>query len=69
MLFEADFNHNNKWLGQAMMRTAGNHEFLAPDQYGSRKLKAAGTQCLYKCLFYDLHQFSQTPAVLCMLLL
>jgi len=65
MLFEADFNHNNKWLGQAMMRTAEQHNLLAPEQYGSRKHKAAGTQCLNKCFFYDLHRFSRTPAALC----
>jgi len=38
---------------------------IAPEQYGSRKLKLAGTQCLNKCLFYDLHRYSRTPAALC----
>jgi len=66
MLFEADFNHNNKWLGHATMRLAKQHDLLAPEQYESRKHKVAGTQCLNKCLFYDLHQFSRTPTALCL---
>jgi len=63
MLFEANFNHNNKWLGQATMQVAEKH--IAPEQYGSWKLKAAGTQCLNKCLFYNLHCYSRTLAALC----
>jgi len=65
MLFEANFNHNNKWLGGATMWVAEKHKMIAPEQYGSRKLKSAGTQCLNKCLFYDLHCYSRTPAALC----
>jgi len=65
MLFEADFNHNNKWLGRATMRLAEHNKLIAPEQYGSRKSKSAGTQCLNKCLFYDLHRFTRTPAALC----
>jgi len=37
MLFEADFNHNNKWLGRATMKVAEKHNIIAPEQYGSRK--------------------------------
>ncbi len=65
MLFEADFNNNNKWLGQMMMRLAEEQNLIALEQYGSRKYKAANTQCLNKCLFYDLHCFLQTPTALC----
>jgi len=65
MLFEADFNHNNKWLGRATMWVAEQYKMLAPEQYRSQKLKVAGTQCLNKCLFYDLHWFSRTLAALC----
>jgi len=36
MLFEANFNHNNKWLGQATMWVAEKHKMIAPEQYGSR---------------------------------
>jgi len=48
MLFKADFNNNNKWIGKQVMLTAEKHGLLAPEQYGSRKSKAAGTQCLNK---------------------
>jgi len=48
MLFEADFNNNNKWLGRATMKLAEDSNLLAPEQYGSRKNKAAITQCLNK---------------------
>jgi len=62
MLFEANFNHNNKWLDQVTMYTAEKQQLLAQEQYGSRKHKAARTQCLNKRLFYNLHQFSRQPA-------
>jgi len=48
MLFKANFNNNNKWLGHQVMKMAEAHRLLAPEQYGSRKCKAAGTQCLNK---------------------
>jgi len=66
MLFEANFNHNNKWLDQVAMYTAEKQQLLAPEQYGSRKHKAARTQCLNKRLFYNLHQFFRQPAALCL---
>jgi len=65
MLFEADFNNNNKWLGQAAMKLAEEHNLLAPEQYRSRQNKVAITQCLNKQLFYDYHQFTWQPAALC----
>jgi len=43
MLFEADFNHNNKWLGRVTMQSAEAQKLLAPEQYGSWKNKAART--------------------------
>jgi len=51
MLFEADFNNNNKWLGHMTMMTVEAHNLLAPEQYGSCQNKAAITQCLNKRLF------------------
>ncbi len=66
MLFKADFNDNNKWIGRVTMQLAENNNLLAPEQYGSRKNKAAITQCLNKRLFYDYHQFTQHPAVVCL---
>jgi len=53
MLFEADFNNNNKWLGRALMALAEQKDILVIEQYGSRKGKVAGIQCLNKWLFYD----------------
>jgi len=66
MLFEADFNNNNKWIGKQVMLTAEKHGLLAPEQYGSWKSKAAGTQCLNKRLFYDLYQCFRAPVALCL---
>jgi len=43
MLFEADFNNNSKWLGQATMKIAKEHNLLALEQYSSRQNKAAIT--------------------------
>jgi len=51
MLFKVDFNHNNKWLGRTTMKAVEQQNLLAPEQYGSWKLKVASTQCLNKCLF------------------
>jgi len=58
MLFKANFNNNNKWLGRVMMHIAKEHNLLALEQYGSRKYKSAITQCLNKRLFYDYHWFT-----------
>jgi len=41
LLFEADFNANNKWLGRVAMYMAESLDLLADEQYGSRKQKAA----------------------------
>jgi len=46
MLFEADFNNNNKWLSQAVMQLMETLHGLAPEQYGSQNGKNAGIQCL-----------------------
>jgi len=65
LLFEADFNSNNKWLGHAVMLNAEQFNLLAPEQYGSRKKKSAIAPCLNKLLFYDIIHFRQHPAALC----
>jgi len=65
LLFEADFNANNKWIGRAVMQRAEECSLLAPEQYGSRNRKSAIIQCLNKCLFYDLLRFHCQPAALC----
>ncbi len=56
MLFKADFNNNNKWLGKAIMVEAEQKEVLTIEQYGSRKGKAARIQCLNKKIVLQLHQ-------------
>jgi len=65
LLFEADFNANNKWIGHAAMYQAEINHLLAEKQYGSQKFKLAIHQCLNKCLLYDLIRFKQQPAALC----
>jgi len=65
VLFEANFNNNNKWLGRAVMKSVESHGLMAIKQYGSRKSKAAGSQCLNKWLFFDLFWFLRRPVVLC----
>jgi len=65
MLFEADFNNNNKWLGKAIMAEAEQKEVLTIEQYRSTKGKAAGIQCLNKRLFYNYIWTLWIPAALC----
>jgi len=48
MLFEANFNNNNKWLGQVVMAAEESYGLMAIEQYGSRKCKSADSQCLNK---------------------
>jgi len=64
-LFNADFNANNKWLGQAIMTQAKSKQLLADKQYGSQKQQLAIVQCLNKCLCYDLICGTQISAALC----
>jgi len=65
LLFEVDFNFNNKWIGCAVMYRAEDAKLLAEEQYGSQKYKSAIYQCLNKQLFYDLVRFRKCPAALC----
>ena len=65
LLFKADFNANNKWLGQAVMMNAETLELLADKQYGSWQHKAAILQCLDKGLIYDILWQGKRPVALC----
>jgi len=65
LLFEADFNYNNKWLGRAIMFNVESAGMIAEEQYGSQKHKSAIIQCLNKTLFYDWVRFPWQPAGLC----
>ncbi len=66
LLFEADCNQNNKWLGRAFMREAEWWNLLADEQYGSQRNKDAITQCLNKRLWYDYIRYTCQPAALCL---
>ena len=57
-LFECMYNDNNKIMGRQTMHHAEKHHLLAPEQYGSRKDRAAITQYLNSILVDDL--FRQT---------
>ena len=54
LLYEADYNQNNKIMGRAMMAYAEKHNLLAPEQYGSRKHHSAIYQGLNKVLTFNL---------------
>ena len=54
LLYEADFNQNNKYIGIEMMYTAEALQTLAVEQYGSRKNFSAVDHSLNKTLTFDL---------------
>jgi len=66
LLFKADFNANNKWIGQAIMYQAEQEHLMVDEPFGSHKFKSAIHQCLNKYLLYDLIRFRHTPAALCL---
>ena len=53
-LFEAEDNSGNKTTGRDLMWHAERQNLIAPEQYGSRKNRAASTQALNKKLVFDL---------------
>jgi hypothetical protein len=65
LLFEADFNHNNKRIGRELMRHGEANQWMAQEQYGSRKLLAAIDHCLNKQLSFDIVSQYKTPAAVC----
>jgi hypothetical protein len=65
LLFEADFNHNNKRLGRSLMKHAELNDWLAPEQYGSRKQLSAIDHCLNKRLSFDIIRQLKHSAALC----
>jgi len=54
LLFEADFNQLNKFIGKEMMNQAKEQGLVAGEQYGSKHGKSAITQSLNKQLAFDL---------------
>jgi len=65
LLFEADCNQNNKWIGQVFMKKAELAYLLANEQYRSHCFKDAITPCLNKRLWYDVVHLRWEPAALC----
>jgi len=65
LLFEPDFNQNNKRLGREMMYFAEDLDLLAKEQNGSRKGLRAISQCLNKRLTFDLLRQQRRAGALC----
>jgi len=53
LLFEADFNHLNKYISRQMMYHAEQYGLVAGEQYGSRNGRSSITQSLNKHLTFD----------------
>jgi hypothetical protein len=65
LLYEADFNQNNKRLGREMLHQAEKHNAVAPEQYGSRKNMSTVDQSLNKTLTFDLWRQQRQRGALC----
>ena len=65
LLYEADFNFNNKLLGRRMMQAAEDHSVIAQEQYGSRKHMSARDCALNKRLMFDIVRQLKRPAGIC----
>ena len=65
LLYEADFNQNNKKLGREMMFTAEDLKAIAKEQFGSRSRLTAIDQSLNKRLTYDIIRQKKRPGALC----
>ena len=62
---EAEFNFNNKVMGQEVGACAENNKLLPKEQYRSRKEHQACHHGLNKRLLYDQVQFQRRPIILC----
>jgi hypothetical protein len=65
LLFEADFNQNNKRLGREMLYRAEDCNAVAIEQYGSRKNMSAIDQSLNKALTFDIWRQLRQRGALC----
>ena len=54
LLDDADFNMNDKYLGQEVMKKAEKGQVLAKAQYGSKKIKAEIVHALYNRFTFDI---------------
>jgi hypothetical protein len=66
LLYEADFNQNNKRFGREALFRAEDANAVAIEQYGSRKHMSASDQSLNKALTFDIwRQLRQCGALCC----
>ena len=65
LLYEADFNQNNKRFGRQVMYLAEKYNALAVEQFGSRKGMSAIDQSLNKALTFDLWRQLKRPGAIC----
>ena len=65
LLYEADFNFNNKTLAKRMMISAEKAGVIAPEQYGSRNGMNAIECALNKRLMFDILRQNKRPAGIC----
>ena len=64
MMFNSEFNNNNKWMGRAMLYNVEKHNIMAPEQYGSRKKHDSITAALNKRLTFDILRLQKEAVVL-----
>jgi hypothetical protein len=65
LLYEADFNQNNKRLGRDMLFRAEDGNAVAVEQFGSRKHMSATDQSLNKTLTFDIWRQLRQRGALC----
>ena len=63
VLFEADFNHNNKFLGRSMMNHMKDSNKLASEQYSAPGRKCID-QVLNRRLYFDMIRYQKTSAAM-----
>jgi hypothetical protein len=65
LLYEANFNQNNKRLGREMLHQAEEANAVAVEQYGSQKNMSATDQSLNKTLTFDIWRQMRQRGALC----
>ena len=63
VLFEADFNHNNKFFGKQMMHHMNDNKVLAQEQYSAPSKKCID-HVVNRRLFFDLIRYKKTSAAM-----
>ena len=65
VLYEADFNFTNKWIGKEMMKKSEKGKLLSIEKYGSRNNKSMNLQALNKKLMFDISRQKRIDYALC----